>query len=202
MSASPLKPRLGAVFVMAVVLSGSAAAGSGDPEPTTAGITADTSLAIPGCPRAQLLELLSGVTEQSDIISAFAIEQETLKLCRERQKLVTEIYQLEQELKALSRTAQPDEVRKETPPPSMTAAAPKPEQPAPHQRYAWFSIIGIPGALRAGISDGKNIWYVREGDSLPGSVIISTIASRPPRVQVGRDGWPLPWSPRPSGDGS
>ena len=51
-------------------------------------------------------------------------------------------------------------------------------------RYAWFSIIGTAGALRAGVSDGTGVWFVREGDALPGGATITAIAGRPPAVRV------------------
>ena len=51
-------------------------------------------------------------------------------------------------------------------------------------RYAWFSIVGAAGALRAGITDGADVWFVREGDPLPGGARIAAIAARPPGVRV------------------
>ena len=51
-------------------------------------------------------------------------------------------------------------------------------------RYAWFSIVGAAGALRAGITDGSGIWFVREGDPLPGGARIAAIAARPPGVRM------------------
>ena len=51
-------------------------------------------------------------------------------------------------------------------------------------RYAWFSIIGTAGALRAGVTDGSGVWFVREGDALPGGATIAAIAGRPPGVRV------------------
>ena len=51
-------------------------------------------------------------------------------------------------------------------------------------RYAWFSIIGTAGALRAGVTDGTGVWFVREGDPLPGGARIAAIAGRPPGVRV------------------
>ena len=51
-------------------------------------------------------------------------------------------------------------------------------------RYAWFSIIGTAGALRAGVTDGSGVWFVREGDPLPGGATIAAIAGRPPAVRV------------------
>ena len=71
-------------------------------------------------------------------------------------------------------------------------------------RYAWFSIIGTAGALRAGISDGTGVWFVREGDPLPGGATIAAIAGRPPGVRVtgaGESGEAalLPFRARPGG---
>ena len=51
-------------------------------------------------------------------------------------------------------------------------------------RYVWFSIIGTAGALRAGVTDGTGVWFVREGDPLPGGATVTAIAARPPGVRV------------------
>ena len=71
-------------------------------------------------------------------------------------------------------------------------------------RYAWFSIIGTAGALRAGVSDGTGVWFVREGDALPGGATIAGIAGRPPAVRVTGAGVSgeatlLPFRARPGG---
>ena len=70
-------------------------------------------------------------------------------------------------------------------------------------RYAWFSIIGTAGALRAGVTDGTGVWFVREGDALPGGTHVAVIAGRPPAVQVRETGdgkeTPLPYRARPGG---
>ncbi len=71
-------------------------------------------------------------------------------------------------------------------------------------RYAWFSIIGTAGALRAGVTDGTGVWFVREGDPLPGGATIAAIAGRPPAVRVtgaGESGEAtlLPFRARPGG---
>ena len=56
---------------------------------------------------------------------------------------------------------------------------------APTEReYGWFSIIGASGVLRAGVTDGWRVWFVRAGDPLPGGVRIAAIAARPPGVLV------------------
>ena len=64
----------------------------------------------------------------------------------------------------------------------VSAAQVSPARESP--RYAWFSIIGTAGALRAGVTDGTGVWFVREGDPLPGGVTVAAIAGRPPGVRV------------------
>ena len=169
--------------------------------------------AVFGCPRGALTALLAGATERTDAASALAIERETLTLCRERQEIVTRIFQLEEELTAL--LGKPED-SPATAPAEETDAAPRVisqlgslggiGQPAPSRKaaepppsYAWFSIIGTPGRLRAGVSDGRRAWFVREGDRLPGAGVVERIAARPPGVHAG--GVALPYGPRPSGDG-
>ena len=76
-------------------------------------------------------------------------------------------------------------------------------------RYAWFSIIGTAGALRAGVTDGSGVWFVREGDALPGGARVTAIVGRPPAVQLKVPGEtlvsgtdeqrPLPYRSRPGG---
>ena len=83
------------------------------------------------------------------------------------------------------------------------AADPRAGEPQP-PRYAWFSIIGSAGALRAGVTDGADVWFVSEGDVLPGGARIAAIAGRPPGVRVtGGDGdgddTLLPYRARPGG---
>jgi len=93
------------------------------------------------------------------------------------------------------------------PPASATGEAPKeaeaPEHPAPPS-YFWFSIIGTAGDLRAGIGGGArggaSVWFVREGDRLPGGVTVLRIVARPPGVHVGGAvEAALPYRPRPAG---
>ena len=96
------------------------------------------------------------------------------------------------------------------PPARDDAEEPSPEAeavPAPPD-YSWFSIVGTAGDLRAGVSDGsghggtrggESIWFVREGDRLPGGVTVTRIVARPPGVHVdGAVGGTLPYSTRPS----
>ena len=167
-----------------------------------------------GCPRALLNALLAGAADTEDAVAALAIERETLDLCRERQEVVNGIVALEGELGALlaeargkaagpvagavSSTIEDTPIVKESAPVRVVSLPPAPDDaeeppqeaetaPAP-PAYFWFSIIGTAGDLRAGIGDGNRIWFVREGDRLPGKVLITGIGTEPPGVHVGGDG--------------
>ena len=174
-----------------------------------------------GCPRALLSALLAGAAETGDAVSALAIERETLALCRERQEIVTGIVTLEGELRALlagsrGETAAPAHsavapiVKESTPVRVVRHLSPSPDRAEPVESaradapkppaWSWFSIIGTAGDLRAGISDGARVWFVREGDRLPGAVTVERIAARPPGMHVGgADETALPYRPRPDG---
>ena len=98
------------------------------------------------------------------------------------------------------------------PPTGVAGEVPKeaeaPADPAPPS-YFWFSIIGTAGDLRAGVSGGAengrvgggtSVWFVREGDRLPGGVRVTRIVARPPGVRVsGAVEAALPYRPRPAG---
>ena len=62
------------------------------------------SRSLPGaaaaCPRDVLARLLASAAERSDVVSALAIEKETLQLCAERQGLVVDIVKLDRQLEA------------------------------------------------------------------------------------------------------
>ena len=176
--------------------------------------------AVFGCPRALLTDLLAGAAEPGGAVSALAVEREVLLLCRERQAVVAEIVRLEGELRAAldaskprsGRTADADGgapprrvvVRLAAPEPAGERAAPGTKAAAPEPpAYAWFSILGTPGRLRAGVSDGRRVWFVREGDRLPGAVLVQRITARPPGVRVqGAGRGALPYGARPAGDGT
>lgn len=176
--------------------------------------------AVFGCPRALLADLLAGAVEPGGVVSALAVEREVLALCRERQAVVAEIVRLEGELRAALDAPKPQNGRTadadgETPPRRVVVrlAAPEPagERAAPAAKaaapeppaYAWFSILGTPGRLRAGVSDGRRVWFVREGDRLPGAVLVQRITARPPGVRVqGAGRGALPYGARPAGDGA
>ena len=176
---------------------------------------------IAGCPRDLLTRLLEGVAERQDMLSALAIEQEILKLCHERQLIVTGIFETEAQLRALRAPAKPAAENRSpaavatipsvvpqlnmvaAKPPASSTIARKPANAAPPApSYGWFSIVGMTGDLRAGVTDGARVWFVREGDPLPGDVRVGRIAARPPGVQIeGSGGHALPYRARP-GDGS
>ena len=153
------------------------------------------------CARDLLRTRLATAVSGDEILSALAVETELLTLCRKRQELVASILENEERLAGL--LTPPDDTVEplftdldilnlfETPPEV-------PESPPPTPDYGWFSILGTSGELRAGITDGKEVWWVREGSTLPGSVTIRRISSRPPGVAVtGADEGELPWRSSP-----
>lgn len=152
--------------------------------------------ALPECPRELLGALFAEAAGRADLVSALAIEREVLAICRDRQKVVGEILRLEAELRSAARRAAPPAPPAALPLRADTdvlagaagdgAPAPRPAAPA----YAWFSIIGSPGRLLAGVSDGARAWFVREGDELPGGARIEEIRARPPGVRAGGDALP------------
>ena len=201
-------------------------AGPGEDARTATGLIPTSGMPIPtmaasviaGCPRNLLARLLGGVAEGQDALSALAIEQETLKLCHERQLIVTGIFETEAQLRALRAPAQLAPANRSpavaatvpsvmpqlnTVPAKLPAPSTAPPKSAPASpRYGWFSILGMAGDLRAGVTDGRRVWFVREGDPLPGDIRVGRIAARPPGVQIeGADGSALPYRTRP-GDGS
>ena len=165
--------------------------------------------AAEGCPRALLRRLLAGAVDEADALTALAIEREALVLCRERQEIVAGLFETEARLAELrapvdapvpappveptALPAPPAAVPAATAPVSPlraalaeTAEAAKEEEPPPS--YAWFSIIGTAGALRAGITDGEGVWFVRVGDPLPDGGTVAAISGRPPGVRLALPG--------------
>lgn len=80
------------------------------------------------------------------------------------------------------------------------AASPPPASPAraapPRPNYAWFSLLGRPGRLLAGVTDGRRSWFVSVGDALPGGGRVERISGKPPGVAVAGLGL-LPWTAGP-----
>ena len=115
----------------------------------------------------------------------------------------TPIIKVSTPVRVVPLTATPDGGGDEAP----EKAAKPPAPPAPS--WSWFSIIGTAGSLRAGVSDGDGggarVWFVREGDRLPGGLTVERIATRPPGVHVGGAGETpgplnaLPYRQRPQG---
>ena len=182
--------------------------------------------AVEGCPRALLRRLLAGAAGEADALAALAIETEVLTLCSERQRIVTALLETEARLAALRTPPVPAlavEISPPVPAPAVLEVegeAPAMPTPAPsvllqglaadsgeetkrEPSLGWFSILGSAGALRAGITDGTGVWFVREGDALPGGGAVAAITGRPPSVRAtGPDGdaeEPLPFRPRPGG---
>ena len=218
--------------------------GPENPRPVGGTAGAVPVYAAEACPRALLRRLLAGATDNAGALTALGIEREVLTLCRERQEIVSGLFETEARLRELraareataeavpvratrerteARPAQPSPLRaalagppetlvpetrvpetpvRETRVPEKASEAQAPARMSP--RYAWFSIIGTAGALRAGVTDGTGVWFVREGDALPGGTHVAAIAARPPAVRVsaagGTDGgMPLPYRARPGG---
>ena len=185
--------------------------------------------AAEGCPRALLRRLLAGAAGEADALAALGVEKEILTLCRERQEIVTALFETEARLRELRAPAEPPAPAAPEPVESVPAApaAEKEPEPAPEPAtqtpsplraalaaagteteaqepsWGWFSIIGTAGALRAGVTDGTGVWFVRAGDALPGGATVAAIGGRPPSVRLsgGDDGTPtpLPWRALPGG---
>ena len=179
--------------------------------------------ALFGCPRSVMEDLLRAATAKADVVSSLQIEREVLTLCAERQVLVVSILEAEADLARLwreSRGPAPEVVRPE--PADVLAqltefqgepvvefveepVEPEPEpEPEPElPSYGWFSIFGTAGDLQAGVSDGREIWFVRETDVLPGGVVVDWIGVSPPavHVMVGDEDLTLPFRRMDGGEG-
>ena len=192
--------------------------------------------AAEGCPRALLRRLLAGAAGEADALAALGIEREILTLCRERQEIVTALFETEARLRELApgepAPALPQAPERAAAPPAENAEDAEPAPPAAAQAppsplraaleaesreeteagpakpsWSWFSIIGTAGALRAGVSDGSGVWFVRAGDALPDGSTVAAIAGRPASVRIrGGDGGgegggavSLPWRAHPGG---
>ena len=154
-------------------------------------VTADGP-AMGECARDLLRTRLATAVAGDDVLAALAIEGELLTLCSKRQELVADVLESEERLAGL----QPGEpLIDET---VVAAVFEAPDIPEPPPDYGWFSILGTSGDLRAGITDGTDAWWVREGTTLPGDIAIVAIHSRPPGVRVtGAASHVLPWRPPP-----
>ena len=205
-----------------------------------------------GCPKDVLHRLLSEAAERSDVVSAIAIEKETIALCAERQSVVADLLKAEGQIEdALARAREkrsPSRVRRsirsvaqlvgvdvesdrpepqarkqreEVPDPVVVEPAPQGAVQRPKvvvskqagtgtarepaavsvQRFSWFSLLGRKGSLVAGVTDGRRVWFVGEGDVLPGNRRVQRIAGHPPGVRVAGLGL-LPWAGKAGASGS
>ena len=152
--------------------------------------------AMDECARDLLRTRLATAVAGDDVLAALAVEGELLALCSRRQELVAEVLENEERLAGL-RLSEPlidETVIAEV----FEAPEPPPDLPEPPPDYGWFSILGTSDDLRAGITDGTDTWWVREGTTLPGDIAIVAIHSRPPGVRVsGAASHVLPWRPPP-----
>ena len=153
-------------------------------------------LAMGECARDLLRTKLATAVAGDDVLAALAIESELLTLCSKRQELVADVLENEERLAAL----QPGEPLVDEAVIAAVFEVPEspPDIPKPPPDYGWFSILGTSGDLRAGITDGTDAWWVREGATLPGDIAIVAIHSRPPGVRIaGAASHLLPWRPPP-----
>lgn len=170
---------------------------------------------VGACPRDLLRKLLVSAVGQQDTLAALAVEREVLKLCHERQLLVTGLLETEAKLRELVALPVEDEevvVVEDVVSQLLSVKAPekvvvevvevvqKKKEAPPPPRYTWFSVLGSLGVLRAGVSDGSKVWFVGEGARLPGGVRVLEIVARPPGVRVsGAADELLSYGPYPAG---
>ena len=175
-------------------------------------LTADTPEGPPmaECAVNLLRTRLATAVEGDDVLTAIALENELLSLCNRRQQLVLEVLATELLLASVvagdvtAQAAMPaavvvPEVPPETPAATLdqldaTTALTEPE-PAPAAALAepppptspglsWVTVLGSAGNLRAAVTDGTAVWWVREGDTLTGGWQVTRIAARPPGVTL------------------
>ena len=148
---------------------------------------------------------LATAVEGDDVLTAIALENELLALCNRRQQLVLEV--LSTELLLAAMIAGDDQqqehqviVIQPEPPPAPTLdqittapAAPEPEPPVAVEPpppppaspgLAWVTVLGSAGNLRAAVTDGASLWWVRLDTVLPDEWRVTRIAASPPGVTV------------------
>lgn len=148
--------------------------------------------------------LATAVDDPDEVLTAVALETELLELCRQRQTLVAEVLTTELLIAALiagedeqAATPAPVAALQAVPqppaadvldqladaPPAAPEPLPEPE-PEPAPDLAWFSILGAAGQLRAAVTNGHDVWWVREGSALADGLRVTRITARPPGVTV------------------
>ena len=170
-------------------------------------LTADTPEGPPmaECAVDLLRTRLATAVEGDVVLTAIALENELLVLCNRRQQLVLEVLSTELLLASMISGDAPMEAATQVPglppeaPPAATldqldattalaeqepAAAP-PDPPSPASPgLSWVTVLGSAGNLRAAITDGTSVWWVREGDVLAGGWQVTRIAARSPGVTL------------------
>ena len=172
------------------------------------------------CPRDHLRAVYLQAVERHEVVDLAAVEVEVLKLCRERQGLISEIVRGEEELAGLLAThaGGTGTVSARTDSDLLPALLPasRGQNPAASvgetggalslasgrtgigERdpllYRWFTVYGSGSELFAGVSDGVERWWVRAGDELPGGVEVVSVRVRPDSVRAaaGARQWQLP----------
>ena len=110
--------------------------------------------------------IFAEAADRAELVSTVAIERDVPAMCRDLQKV------------ARCRTS------------SASCGRPPDARRAPARSR--FPIIGSPGRLRAGVSDGNRAWFVCQGDGLPGRTRIEEARARSPGVRASA----LPGRPR------
>ena len=175
--------------------------------------------------RSQLATAVDG----DDVLTAIALEDELLALCNRRQQLVLAVLSTELLLAAMAAgdkllpTTHQVVVIESTPPPPAPAAtldqitadtapaAPEPAEEAPPPPPAspglsWVTVLGSAGNLRAAVTDGASMWWVRVDTTLPGNWRVTRIDAAPPGVtlyhaQAGHHALPFHAGPAPGSAG-
>ncbi len=174
-------------------------------------LTADTSEGPPmaECAIDLLRTRLATAVEGDDVLTAIALENELLSLCNRRQQLVLEVLSTELLLASMvvgetlretapraavivpeapepPAAASLDQlVAVAPPPPPEPAAEPEPAPlPPSSPGLSWVTVLGSAGNLRAAVTDGTSVWWVREDDALAGGWRVTRIAARPPGVTL------------------
>ena len=172
------------------------------------------------CPRDHLREVYLQAVDRREAVDLAAVEVEVLKLCRERQGLISAILRGEEELADLVEKRESDAksglsasdagsgnlpallpaARHETRSGEAGESLPSPSSVSPRKRggggtpdYRWFTVYGSGSALVAGVTDGVKRWWVRAGDRLPGEVEVVSVGVRPASVRAAARGrqWQL-----------
>ena len=161
-----------------------------------------------GCAIDLLRTRLAAAVAPDDILAATALEDELLRLCLARQKLVGEVLAADLQLAALGMIESETEASSlvvDAPPQVIPEPPPLPtldqltlpqvlQEPAgeveeaveadPAPPYVWSTMLGTAGNMRAAVTDGSHVWWVREGDILPGGWQVIRIATQPPGVSL------------------